>query len=433
MRIAQLMPGSGGAFYCENCLRDASLVRALMRAGHDVSMIPMYLPPVGGDAGDLPGSERMFFGGVNVYLQQKFSIFRKTPRWFDRFFDSRKLLKWAGGKASMTSTKALGEMTVSMLAGESGRQGKELRRLVEWLSLDANRPDVVVLSNVLLAGLAGALKEKLGVGVVCLLQDEEGFVDSLGGGYSEEAWAAIGKCCGHIDAFISVSRYYGEVMRGRCGFDASKLHVISPGVEVSKYSVSEVRPSVPTIGFLSQMCSAKGLDVLADAFVALKSEEGLEGIRLRICGGKSACDDGFVASVREKLSVAGVLDDVEFVDGFKQSDRVKFLQGVSVVSVPEKFPPAYGLYAIEANAVGVGVVEPDIGVFGELLEATGGGVVYSGDSAEALAGALREFLVDGDYARRVGMKGREGVLEKFDVDRNAGKMVDVFESLLENG
>jgi hypothetical protein len=27
------------------------------------------------------------------------------------------------------------------------------------------------------------------------------------------------------------------------------------------------------------------------------------------------------------------------------------------------------------------------------------------------------------------MKGREGVLEKFDVDRNAGKMVEVFEGL----
>ncbi|MBW8035155.1 MAG: glycosyltransferase family 4 protein, partial [Planctomycetes bacterium] len=395
MRIAHLMPGSGGAFYCENCLRDATLVRAMIRAGHDVSMIPMYLPPVGGDAEGLPGSGEMFFGGVNVYLQQKFSIFRKTPRWFDRMFDSRKMLRWAGGKASMTSTKDLGETTVSMLAGESGRQWKELRRLVQWLSLDANRPDVVVLSNVLLAGLAESIRKSLGVPVVCLLQDEEGFVDSLGDDYSGKAWDAIRGCCGDIDLFISVSRYYAEIMRERLGLDEGKVRVINGGLDISEYDVSEIGPDVPVIGFLSQMCKAKGLGVLVDAFIALKSEDGLGDIRLKICGGKSGADEEFIRGVREKLAGAGFLDDVEFVEGFEQSDRVRFLQGVSVVSVPERQAAAYGLYVIEANAVGVPVVQPDAGVFGELIEATGGGVVYSGNTAEALAEALREFLVDG--------------------------------------
>jgi hypothetical protein len=42
MRIVQICPGSGDAFYCENCLRDAALVRALRTLGHDVVMVPLY-------------------------------------------------------------------------------------------------------------------------------------------------------------------------------------------------------------------------------------------------------------------------------------------------------------------------------------------------------------------------------------------------------
>ncbi len=46
VKIAQLAPGSGDNFYCENCLRDATVVRAMRKLGHDVLMIPMYLPLV---------------------------------------------------------------------------------------------------------------------------------------------------------------------------------------------------------------------------------------------------------------------------------------------------------------------------------------------------------------------------------------------------
>ena len=44
MRIVQICPSSGDSFYCENCLRDAALVKALRRLGHDVLMVPLYLP-----------------------------------------------------------------------------------------------------------------------------------------------------------------------------------------------------------------------------------------------------------------------------------------------------------------------------------------------------------------------------------------------------
>ena len=135
MRIVQIAPSAGDSFYCENCLRDATLVKAMLKLGHDVLMVPLYLP-VQIEETASPHVSPIFFGGLNVYLQQKSALFRKTPRWLDSLFDSPKLLSWIGRKAGMTSARGLGEMTTSMLRGEQGQQIKELNRLVGDVAFD---------------------------------------------------------------------------------------------------------------------------------------------------------------------------------------------------------------------------------------------------------------------------------------------------------
>ena len=55
MRVAQITPGTGDSFYCENCVRDAALVAATRKLGHDVLVIPMYLP-VAGDTVEMVAS-----------------------------------------------------------------------------------------------------------------------------------------------------------------------------------------------------------------------------------------------------------------------------------------------------------------------------------------------------------------------------------------
>ena len=50
----------------------------------------------------------IFFGGINVYLQQKFALFRHTPRWLDDILDHRGLLRLAGRRSTMTQGAELG-------------------------------------------------------------------------------------------------------------------------------------------------------------------------------------------------------------------------------------------------------------------------------------------------------------------------------------
>jgi glycosyltransferase involved in cell wall biosynthesis len=191
-----------------------------------------------------------------------------------------------------------------------------------------------------------------------------------------------------------------------------------------------VERGVPTIGFLSRMCSNKGLDTLVEVFIKLKGNERLRNARLRIAGGKSRSDEGFVRRIRQRVESCGVIDDVDFIHSFDRDTKVDFFGTLSVLSVPEKNPPAYSLYALEALAAGVAVVEPAIGVFRELSGVTGGLILYEPNSTDGLASALERVLVDSDYARQLGDRGREAVFSKFDVKQTAREMVRICEEVI---
>ena len=98
MKIIQVLPGSGDNFYCENCVRDNATVRALIKAGEEVVAVPMYLPQII-ERVDAIANAPLFYGGINSYLQQVSGLFRWTPRWIDRLFDSKVLLHLAAKRA----------------------------------------------------------------------------------------------------------------------------------------------------------------------------------------------------------------------------------------------------------------------------------------------------------------------------------------------
>src|SRR5262245_17538334 len=126
--------------YCGTCLHDNTLASALLRKGHQVALIPTYTP-IRTDEQDV-SIDHMFFGGINVYLQQKSAIFRHTPWILDRMLDRPFLLNWLSRLSGSTDARDLGSMTVSVLQGEEGNQKKELEKLVSWLK-DSYKPDLI--------------------------------------------------------------------------------------------------------------------------------------------------------------------------------------------------------------------------------------------------------------------------------------------------
>ncbi|MDP6543590.1 MAG: glycosyltransferase family 4 protein [Phycisphaerae bacterium] len=428
MRIVFMTPGSGDNFYCENCLRDKAIVVALRALGHDAMSMPLYLPPLMQDTDPGGSKTPVFFGGVNVYLQQRFKLFRHTPRWLDKLFDAGGLLRFAARKVGMTKAYLLGETAVSMLQGASGRQVKELDRLVSYLK-ENSRPDVIVLSNAMLLGMAPKISEELGCSIVCMLQDEHDFIDALPGEYAAQAWDLMHKNARSVSMFVAPSRYYADLMGPRLGLDEGAVNVCYNGIDSEGYAPSDQPPDPPVIGYLSRLHPDKGLDLLTDAFIELRSQPGLENIKLLIAGGMTQNFKDYVEKQKQSLAQARVAGDVEWIDDFDRQSKRDFLPKLSVMCVPDRSGPAAGMFVIESLLAGVPLVEPACGALPELIEATGGGLLYDPDRPGDMIAKLTELLTDPGRARDVGQTGRKVALEQFTAPAAAERLTALFETL----
>lgn len=428
MRIAHIIPGSGGKFYCQNCLRDLSLVQGLRAAGHESVIVPMYLPLLEGRRVDTPAP--VFFGAVNVYLAQVCALFRHTPRWLDRWLDTRALLELIARKAAATRAKGLEKMTLSMLRGQEGNQAKELRRLLDWLESDL-RPEVVHLSNALLLGLAPELRRRLRVPVVCSLQDEDVWVEAMNPEYIPQMYRVMAEQARHVDAFIAVSRYYADFMRPRLCLPPQRLHVIPPGLALKGYEPAALPLAGPVLGFLSRLSRPLGLETLVEAFCLLRRDARFSDLRLHLAGGMTGDDGAFVDELLKRLADAGCAEAVRIFPSETLQQRQEFLRTLTVLSVPVPAGEAFGMFIIEANACGVPVVQPDAGAFAEIVGQTGGGRIYSPNTPEALAEELRALLLSPERLHALGAAGREAVRGRFSLESVVARTEDIYRGLCE--
>jgi len=387
----------------------------------------MYLPQIV-DKVDQISNAPVFYGGINSYLQQVSGFFRWTPRWVDRLFDSRWMLKLAAKRAGSVRAKGLGELTLSVMQGADGKQRKELDRLLQFLD-GVERPEVVHLSTPLLMGIGLAIRKRFDVPLVCTVHDEDVWIDAMDEPWRTRCWETMAQGGRDVAAFVSVSRWYGEVMCDRLKIDPAKMHVIPIGVEAGEVPTG-APPNPPAIGYLARMAESMGLPTLVEAWLQLKKTEKFKTLRLHLSGGKTADDGPFLERLRKRFADEGVANDVQFFEEFDPKSRRKFLSTLSVLSVPTPGGVAFGTYILEAGAAGVPVVQPEIGSYPELVRATGGGILYQPNDADALAAALMSLL--GDEARReeLGRRGRESVASSFSLATMAQKLTDLYRTIV---
>jgi glycosyltransferase involved in cell wall biosynthesis len=469
MNILQITPGAG-AMYCGNCLRDNALVRELRAAGDDVLMIPVYLP-LTLDEPDESKETPIFFSGINVYLEQKFPIFNKAPDFVRRLLSSKNLLRRAAGRAAGTRAEELGELTLSMLRGEEGRQGREAEELVAWIKTQP-RPDVICLSNVLLAGMVRQLKQKLGVPVVCMLQGEDGFLDALPTSHREACWGVLRERAADVDMFVATSQYFGKLMGERLALSPDRVRIVYNGIDLKGYPTPRSEftvegpspapipfplknpersmlkhelqtpkidppatspdPRPPVLGFFARMCPEKGLDLVVDAFILLRQRLPQTKLKLRIGGSCGPGDEPYVNTLRERLAKSGLLNDAEFFPNLDHAAKIEFFKSLTLFSVPARANEAFGLYVIEAMAAGIPVVQPRFAAFPELIEQTGGGIVFEGHDAKSLSNALQEMLSNPERAEAFGRAGQISVFRDFSAKKMAAEMRKCFASVEKN-
>jgi len=421
MRIAYITSGAAG-MYCGSCMKDNTLASTLIAQGHETQLIPTYTP-IRTDEDDV-SQGRVFFGGINIFLEQKSWLFRHTPWFFDKLLNFPRLLRWVSRFAVRTQGQKLGGLTISMLQGTHGKQRKEVAKLVSYL--EELRPDVIVLTNLLISGLVRAVRAALRVPIIGTLQGDDIYLESLLPEHRRAAIELIRDNAGEMNGQLATSVYYADFMAGYLGLPRESIQVVYPGIRLNGYHIPrEPRRDGPlTIGYFARICPEKGFHQIAEAFRLLRAQSGAPRCRLKISGWLGGNNLGYFESQMQKLREAGLGDDVEHLPSPNHAGKIEFFRGIDVLSVPTVYREPKGMYVLEALASGVPVVQPRHGAFPELLDATGGGLLVDPDSPQALAVGLRQMLDDHDFRHECGRRGRAVVHERFSADRMATNTVN---------
>jgi len=406
--VAILTAGGAGMF-CGSCLHDNTWARVLQQAGYEVSLVPAYTP-IRVDEENL-SSSRVVFGGVNVYLNSRWKWWRALPASLKTWLDHPRVIGGLTRWGLSTEARELGEITLAMLDGENGPNraaGEDLAHYFATL-----RPDVVLFTNALLSGGLRALRKTSSARMLCILQGDDIFLEGLSEPYKSQILQRMRERAAEFDGFVVHSRYYRDFMADYLRLPRERFHSIPLTIDCSKHD-GQPRPTLqnpPVIGYFARVCEEKGLHRLVEAAVKLRRQR--PQFKVLAAGYLAPERRPYLESVKMLAQPLG--NDFQYLGSPEtHADKVAFLKSLDVLSVPTVYHEPKGLYALEAMANGVPVILPSHGAFPELIESTGGGLLFPSNDLDALVDGLDRLLTDDALRRGAAESGWQGVRKLHD-------------------
>lgn len=422
-----MITAGGAGMFCGSCMHDNTWARALLDAGVEVSLLPTYTP-IRVDERDV-SEAHVFLGGVNLYLEHRWRLWRRLPRFLTRVLDHPRLLKLISRLSVSNDAAELGDLTLDMLAGENGPMAREVDELVEHIA-GRLRPDVVIFSNALLVGALRRLKERFRGRVYCTLQGDDVFTEGLPDSHRQRVLDAMSERAQDFDGFFTHTEFYRDHMAAYLRLPAERFHVIPLGIDFAGHDGLPKRAagSRPlTIGYFARVAPEKGLHHLVEAALLLHERRPGEFV-VRAGGYLNPQHRRYFADVQRRAERLG--------DGFRYvgspgtlAEKVAFYKSLDVLSVPTDFLEPKGLYVLEALANGVPVVQPSHGAFPEIIEATGGGLLVEPRNPAALAEGLTRCLERPEERSAYAVRGHQQVRNRFGLDAMAAATLAVLHPL----
>jgi glycosyltransferase involved in cell wall biosynthesis len=413
-------------------MRDNTLVRHLAALGWDIELVPAYTP-IRTDEADV-SVDRVFFGGINLYLRQRFPFLRHTPGWLLRWLDHPALIRRATARAGSVQVdpRELGPLTLATLDAEHGTLRGEHERFLRWLVAES-RPALLNLTNLLIGGSIPRLREVLpGVPVLVTLQGDDLFLGQLQPPWHDAVIRKMRDLAARADGFITFSATYADAMADLFAVPRERFRIIPLGIDPADLSPRDAGPpdAPPTVGYFARLCPEKGFHHAVDAFLRLARMPGLESARFHFGGWLSAQDRPFFDAQRAKLRDAGLDARIHHAGSPDRAGKAAFLRALDVFSVPADFLEPKGLSVLEALACGVPVVQPAHGSFPELLAHCPAARLVPPKDPDALAAAWRDLLLLPDRGRAVGSAGPPFVRDRAHARLMAEATAEVYREFL---
>ncbi len=408
MHVAIVTPGAAGMF-CGSCMQDNTWARGLMATGTRVTLIPTYTPIRVDEPNQ--SQSRVFFGGINVYLNAKSRVWAGLPRWSKSWLDQPWIIRQLTRFGVSHDAAELGDLTLTMLAGGDGPIREAGEELARYIGREL-KPDIVVFSNALISGCLPQIQAEFSGPVACVLQGDDVFLDALPDSHRSRAIAAVSERARGFDGFLTHSKFYRDRMAKMLSLPVERFQTIPLSIDLEPHTGTPgEREGQPfTIGYFARLAPEKGLHHLLEAFSLLHTKH--PEARLRIGGYEPAQHRHYIAEQRRRGAAIG--PTVEFRGSPDMiADKVAFYRSIDVLSVPTEFQEPKGIPVLEAWANGVPVVQPAVGAFVELMGTDGaGGLLVPHRDPQALAEAWTRLLTDRSRLLALARTGYDKVREQ---------------------
>ncbi|HUP20821.1 MAG TPA: glycosyltransferase family 4 protein [Gemmatimonadota bacterium] len=182
----------------------------------------------------------------------------------------------------------------------------------------------------------------------------------------------------------------------------------------------------PTVAYSGRLSREKGVETLAEAFLAVA--ERIPRARLRLVG------DGPLRADLERRLAAPIADGRAEVTGWLPRDAAeRAMDAAWVQAVPSLLEEPFGTAAAEALMRGTAVVASDGGGPAEVVGASGGGLLVPPGDPAALADAIAGLLGDRDRAEALGAAGRAWAADRLARERCVDAFLEAYRTVVEAG
>jgi glycosyltransferase involved in cell wall biosynthesis len=225
--------------------------------------------------------------------------------------------------------------------------------------------------------------------------------------------------------FVRCISYYcqSQLMRLVSHEMWSKFSIVRCGIDPQVYAPRpEPVNEVPEILCVGRLVPAKGQHILLKACGELKSR-GV-AFHLTIVGDGEDRD-----SLEQLTGDLGIRGDVTFTGAVGQDEVHKYYDRADLF-VLASFAEGVPVVLMEAMAKEITSVSTRITGIPELIEDGVDGILVPASDVEGLADRLQELLQKGELRRELGKKGREKVIERYNLNQNVRAMAELFERFL---
>lgn len=235
----------------------------------------------------------------------------------------------------------------------------------------------------------------------------------------------LGNYFDKLDAKIAVSAAAVRTVAGHFGGDYT---VIPNGVDIDRFSTATPVPprgdGVFNILFVGRLEPRKGAKFLFRAMPRILRE--VPEARLVVVG------SGPLSGYYRSHLPDGMEDRVAFAGRVSGEALASHYAGADVFCSPAMGGESFGIVLIEAMAAGAAVVASDIAGYRDVVKNGATGLLVRRGDPDSIAAAIVRLARDGELRQRLIESARSEV-RQYSWDRVTGRILDVYESVLDGG